>query len=89
MRCASQISVCRLRIFSVQQFLEVRRVFAQGAHGHLLRLRVIPVTQVSGANARAGLVRRRAVGKVAVPRLAASCFSVIECFLMSDMGNLK
>ena len=52
---------------SFQQFLEVGRIFAEGAHGNLLRLRVEPKTQEGGADALAALVRRRAVAKLLVP----------------------
>ncbi|MGD0228109.1 MAG: hypothetical protein ABSF71_37880 [Terriglobia bacterium] len=49
-----------------QQFLEVGRLFAQGAHSDLLLLRVEPKTPEGGADALAALVRHRTIAKFLV-----------------------
>ena len=64
------------------------RIFAQGAHGNLLRLRVEPKAQEGGADALAALVRHRTMAKILVPPIRGQFLLGHFGFLTSDMENL-
>ena len=72
-----------------QQFLEVGRIFAEGAHRHLLRLRVVTKTPEGGADALAALVRHRSIAKLLVPPIRGHFLLGHFGFLTSDMENLQ